>query len=111
MTAKTRDDDVGGTGAVATEDDERRRHRRSATKIKATVRTRQTEQLVTIENASEQGLGLADIEVVDVGDNVIVALDDGRSVKGKAVWREGDRGGIEFCEPLDIGESLDSDRS
>ena len=75
------------------------------------MRTPCSEQLVTIENASEVGLGLADIEVIDAGDDVIVALDDGRKIEAKAIWREGDRGGIRFCEPLDDGETLDSDRS
>ena len=109
MTASTRDDAAGKTGEFAADDGERRRHRRSATSMTATILTKQSEQLVTIENASEQGLGLADIAVVDVGEDVIVALEDGRNIEGKTVWRDGDRGGIEFCGPLDKGETLDSE--
>lgn len=105
------EDDVQQAGERAAGREERRRRARASTSLKAMIQTRQSEQLVTIENLSELGLGLAGIEVIEAGDDVIVALDDGRTLAGKTVWREEDRGGIVFSEPLISGETLDSDRS
>ena len=62
---------------------------------------------VVVRNLSRSGLGFEAAGAIETGEMVVVRLStSGRQLKGRVVWKVGQKAGVEFSERLDDSDSL-----
>jgi hypothetical protein len=86
--------------------DERRRHRRYATHIRAVLQGGGRSQSTIINDLSAGGAGLTSALGVESNDSVVLQLEDGRRIQGIVAWRISGCCGVQFDQELAAADPL-----